>query len=438
MKRIALSLMIITMVFSTSLLDVEAGNRGRSGGSKRSGGSSFSRSSRSNNFSSRSRTQSRAPRMQSSQRSTRNFSNVRKTPTTTNRKPTSRTIRDHRTPTTRNIRDHRTGNTKFTRDHRQMNVRPKTVNSAPRPRQTFKPIDSGIGNGKPTGGGFNRPTKKPFTGIRPRPANGSAPKPRPSIKPIDPGIGNGRPGNGGIRPRPGNGAPKPRPSIKPIDPGIGNGRPGLGGIRPRPGNGAPKPRPNPKPPVGNGPPKPRPPKPNPGQGHNGHGNNGGGHHGGHHNGGHHNGHHNGNHGHHWHNHRPRFSWWWFNYCTPLQNCRVDNYQYCNYVYPTCDYVAPNGQIVEDVRWYLGMKGLMLPGKGIGIESVEANSPADLTGLKPGMVITKCNDVVITDDTTFGQVIAESGGVLELELLESVDGPQLEATVQMTRLPTANF
>ena len=55
-----------------------------------------------------------------------------------------------------------------------------------------------------------------------------------------------------------------------------------------------------------------------------------------------------------------------------------------------------------------------------------------------MVITKCNGVVITDDTIFGQVIAESGGVLELELLESIDGPQLEASVQMTRLPTANF
>lgn len=393
MKRIALSLMILTMVFSTSLLDAEAGNRGHSGGSRRSGGSSFSHSSRSSNFS-RGSMQSRTPRMQSSQKTMQNFSNVR----------------DHRTPT---IRDHRTGNTNITRDHRQMNVRPKTVNSAPRPRQTLKPIDTGIGNGKPGLGG-----------IRPRPGNGT-PKPRPTTKPLDPGIGNGKPAGGGfnrpikdtvnvIKPLPGNGSPRPFP------------KPGTG--VPKPGSGTPKPRPNPKPPTGNGPPKPRPPKPNPnpnpGQGNNG----------GHHNGGHHNG----NHGHHWHNHRPRFSWWWFNYCTPLQNYGPGNYQYCNYVYPTCDYVAPNGQIIEDVRWYLGMKGLTLPGKGIGIESVEANSPADLTGLKPGMVITKCNGVVITDDATFGQVIAASGGVLEMELLESIDGPQLEATVQMTQLPTANF
>lgn len=81
---------------------------------------------------------------------------------------------------------------------------------------------------------------------------------------------------------------------------------------------------------------------------------------------------------------------------------------------------------------------MLPGKGIGVESIEANSPAAEAGLTPGMVITRCNGVDITDDAVFGQVIAESGGVLEMELLETIDGPQLEATVQMIRLPTANF
>lgn len=94
--------------------------------------------------------------------------------------------------------------------------------------------------------------------------------------------------------------------------------------------------------------------------------------------------------------------------------------------------------MEDVRWYLGMKGLVLPGKGIGVESVEANSPAAVTGLKPGMVITKCNGVAITDNDVFAQVIAESGGVLEMELLEKIDGEQLQATVQMTRLPSASF
>ena len=115
-----------------------------------------------------------------------------------------------------------------------------------------------------------------------------------------------------------------------------------------------------------------------------------------------------------------------------------NYQYCNYIYPTCDYVAPGGVVVEDVRWFLGLKGLMLPGKGIGIETIAANSPAAAVGLQPGMVITKCNGVVITDNEVFGQVIAQSGGVLEMELLESIEGEPLQATVQMTQLPAASF
>ena len=136
--------------------------------------------------------------------------------------------------------------------------------------------------------------------------------------------------------------------------------------------------------------------------------------------------------------RPRYSWWWFNYCTPLQNCAPADFSYCDYVYPTCDFQVPGGELIEDVRWYLGLKGLMLPGKGMGIEKVEANSPAANAGLTPGMVITKCNGVAITDEVVFGQVVAESGGVLEMEVLDKIDGEPLFGTVQMTRLATANF
>ncbi len=394
MKRFTLSMVIMVMVFGTVSLDVYAKGNGRSSG--RSGRSGISRSSHSGSRQSFQRrapqqSQSRSRSRQSLQRSTKNDSTTR---------------------------DHRVGKVNTTRDHRNTTTRPQLVNSAPKPRPTMKPIDTGIGNGKPGGGGFTRPIKDTVGGIKPRPGNGTT-------RPI---------------PKPGIGVPKPRPGLKPLDPGIGNGKPGNGVIRPLPvpGSGAPKPRPNPKPPVGNGPPKPRPipipgkpvpGKPMPGNPHQG---------GGHGNGNGHGNHHGHHHNKPWHAGRPNYSWWWFNYCTPLRNCGPANYQYCNYVYPTCDYVAPNGQIVEDARWFLGMKGLMLPGKGIGVESVEANSPAADVGLTPGMVITKCNGVDITDDAVFGQVIAESGGVLEMELLETIDGPQLEATVQMIRLPTANF
>lgn len=417
MKRFTLCMVIMTMVFGTVSLDAYARGNGRSSG--RSGRSSMSRSSHSGgarqSYSSRSTQhyQGRSTSSRSPQRFQNRSTSLRSPQRTTSKFSTTR--------------DHRGGKLTTIRDHRGTTTRTRVVNSTPKPRPTMKPI------------GNTRPQTKPFTGMRPRPGN-SAPKPRPGIKPIDPGIGNGRPGLGGMRPRPGNGAPKPRPGIKPIDPGIGNGRPGLGGIRPRPGNGAPKPRPKPQPPVGNGPPEPRPKpmpgnpvpgKPNPGKP--GHGHHGGGHHGGHHGHGHH-----GHHGKPWFHARPNYCWWWFNYCTPLQNCRPVDIQYCDYIYPTCDYVTPAGVVVEDARWYLGMKGMMLPGKGVGVESVEPDSPAAAAGLAPGMVITKCNGVAITDNDVLAQVIAESGGVLEMELYEKLDGPLMGTTVEMIRLPAASF
>lgn len=101
-------------------------------------------------------------------------------------------------------------------------------------------------------------------------------------------------------------------------------------------------------------------------------------------------------------------------------------------------MTPGGLVVEDARWYLGMKGMMLPGKGVGVESVEPDSPAAAAGLAPGMVITKCNGVAITDNDVLAQVIAESGGVLEMELYEKLDGPLMGTTVEMIRLPAASF
>ncbi len=82
--------------------------------------------------------------------------------------------------------------------------------------------------------------------------------------------------------------------------------------------------------------------------------------------------------------------------------------------------------------------MVLPGKGLGIDTVEAESPAALAGLESGMIVTKCNGRSIVDDVTFADAIAASGGVLELELLAKADGQPLVATVQMTRIAVASF
>lgn len=82
--------------------------------------------------------------------------------------------------------------------------------------------------------------------------------------------------------------------------------------------------------------------------------------------------------------------------------------------------------------------MMLPGKGVGVESVEPDSPAAVAGLAPGMVITKVNGTAITDNDVLAQVIAESGGVLEVELFDKLDGQLLGTTIEMIRLPAASF
>ena len=94
--------------------------------------------------------------------------------------------------------------------------------------------------------------------------------------------------------------------------------------------------------------------------------------------------------------------------------------------------------VHEVQWYLGMKGMLLPGKGIGIEAVEPGSPAELIGLRPGMVMTVANGVALIDEASMQEAIRISGGALQMTLL-SEDGSQvLEGIVQMTRVASVSF
>lgn len=82
--------------------------------------------------------------------------------------------------------------------------------------------------------------------------------------------------------------------------------------------------------------------------------------------------------------------------------------------------------------------MLLPGKGLGIDGVEAGSPADLVGLKPGMVMTNCNGIDLVDEASLAEAIRISGGVLNMTLL-SEDGTQvLQGTVQMTLIPSVSL
>ena len=103
-----------------------------------------------------------------------------------------------------------------------------------------------------------------------------------------------------------------------------------------------------------------------------------------------------------------------------------------------DYTSAAGVIVQDVRWYLGVRGLVLPGKGLGIEKIEAGSPAEFAGLRQGMVITRINGIVMADQAAMQQAITTSGGLLQMEILDKIDGKPLAVTVQMKQLATSSF
>ena len=105
---------------------------------------------------------------------------------------------------------------------------------------------------------------------------------------------------------------------------------------------------------------------------------------------------------------------------------------------TTDHVVGNQVVVADARWYLGLNALLLPGQGLGIEEVTPNSPAAQVGLEPGMVITRCNGIDLVDEASMAQVIEQSGGVLQMELLLGEDKEPATCVVMMQRVPVQTF
>lgn len=144
------------------------------------------------------------------------------------------------------------------------------------------------------------------------------------------------------------------------------------------------------------------------------------------------------HDHHWRHFKPYQCWWWYNWCRPLHTYDPIRYSYCDWNYVRCDYIVGGATIVQDARWYLGVKGMILPGKGLGIEKVATGSPADLAGLKPGLVIQQANGVDLVDEAALATAIKLSNGVLSMVLVSEADGQTQQVTVQMTRLLVVSY
>jgi len=153
--------------------------------------------------------------------------------------------------------------------------------------------------------------------------------------------------------------------------------------------------------------------------------------------------HHGHKGHFWHGkyrghfHKP-WNAWWYTYYPTLRTCQPVDYRYCNWNYVRSDYINPTGEQVQNASWYLGVQGLVLPGKGLGIEQVEPNSPAEQAGLQQGMVITKVNGIEMTSEEAMGQVMETSNGYLEMEVINQQDGQIVPIAVQMTSMATPSY
>lgn len=133
--------------------------------------------------------------------------------------------------------------------------------------------------------------------------------------------------------------------------------------------------------------------------------------------------------------RPFLCHWWWKYCPPLQY---------GYYHVDCHYDYVNTVVVVDgmevtVRYWLGVKGMVLPGKGFGVEEVERGSPAEVAGIRPGMVITDANGIQISDDNAMQLAINNAvNGVLHLTIIDKVDAQPLQITVQMQRIVLSGF
>lgn len=121
--------------------------------------------------------------------------------------------------------------------------------------------------------------------------------------------------------------------------------------------------------------------------------------------------------------------WWYDWCPRIRYCA-----------PT-EIVTYSVNYIEaaDVKWYLGMTGMFLPGQGFGIESVETDSPAAAAGLATGMVIISVNGMPVTDTATMAEAVATStDGLLQLEVIVEAGAESQMADVQMIQIPVTSL
>ena len=141
----------------------------------------------------------------------------------------------------------------------------------------------------------------------------------------------------------------------------------------------------------------------------------------------------------WCGYYPAHCHWWYSCCGP--NYYFDptcSLTYDWYYYYSCPVEVRSMIAACDVRWSLGLKCVLIPDKGLGIEAVNPDSPADLAGLEPGMIIIAANGIAIANETSMPTAIDQSQGVLQLDILSSASTETSRVTVILQPMLVADF
>lgn len=137
-------------------------------------------------------------------------------------------------------------------------------------------------------------------------------------------------------------------------------------------------------------------------------------------------------------HQPSHCHWWFDYCSAIHTIHPGHYHHCTWHRCPTIVIVEGVPVVSQISWYLGLKGMILPGQGIGVESVELNSPAFLANLQPGMVLVSANGIRLLDEASMNEAIIRSNGLLTLEVVTGVGAPSQFVQIQLVPVQTAAF
>jgi S1-C subfamily serine protease len=85
-----------------------------------------------------------------------------------------------------------------------------------------------------------------------------------------------------------------------------------------------------------------------------------------------------------------------------------------------------------------MSGMFLPGRGLGVESIQPGSPAEQVGLVPGNVIVAVNGLRLESPEILDQAVAQSGGILTLEVAVADDAPTQMVQLTLQRVAVASY